>query len=75
MDAILGTSVELEEMEKGEEGSYANLIYFDPRGSRFGLRIVSSQEHLDLTGHFETIEQQQYCKILEGLGMPTRALY
>jgi hypothetical protein len=38
-------------METGEEDSYANLIYFDPRGSKFGLRIVSSQEHLDVTGH------------------------
>lgn len=29
---MLGGSVELEEFEKGEEGSYSNLIYYDPRG-------------------------------------------
>ena len=49
---MLGASVELEEMETGEDDGYANLIYFDPRGTKFGLRIVSSQEHLDVTGHF-----------------------
>lgn len=62
-------------MDIGEEGGYANLIYFDPRGSRFGLRIVSSQEHLNVEGHLETIQHEKYNKIMEGLGMPTRNLF
>jgi hypothetical protein len=52
-----GVSVELEEFEKGEDETYSNLIYFDPRGSKFGLRIVSSQESLQIDGHFETIKE------------------
>jgi hypothetical protein len=38
-----GGSVELEEMQTGEDGTYANLLFFDPRGKHFGLRIISMQ--------------------------------
>lgn len=48
MSIMLGGSVELPELEEGEDDTYANLIYFDPRGEQFGLRIVSSQEEIEV---------------------------
>lgn len=47
-------------MNRGEDGTYANLIFYDPRGKNFGIRIISMQPDFDIEGHFDHMEQQDH---------------
>lgn len=68
MSIMLGGSVELPELEEGEDDTYANLIYFDPRGEQFGLRIVSSQEEIEVEGHYEVADTEAHKLTYQKLG-------
>jgi folate-binding protein YgfZ len=65
---MCGGSIELEEMKSGEDGTYANLIYYDPRGKQFGVRIVSMQPQLSVEGHFEHQSIEDHERLFQQLG-------
>ena len=57
MNLLLGGSVELDQFKTGEDDTYSNLIFYDPRGKNFGLRIISMQPEVSIEGHIENRTQ------------------
>jgi folate-binding protein YgfZ len=59
-------NIESEKLKKPEaidDGSYANLSFFDPRGVKFGLRMVCAPNGFIYKGTIKKVPEEEYNKV------------